>query len=213
MSPRYVVPKKIIGNDNGYDYSDPRVVQINATYPSGNLTVSTATFIGPRSLVTAGHCVYNKDYGGWAKRVTLEIPGWGRVEANNLYAFEGWTIDQNNNWEIGVIELPQDFTDYVGYCGFAVNNYKGQPITILQRTPNNEGKGSDGFIEGIEDNLIIYRNDTIPSPSGGSIFPNPSTKVAVIGIHFSGLTDYDFNRGIRITDYLFDWLYQLSRSM
>ena len=75
-----IIPKDIIGGDNRTKVSDTTVFPFRAigyivsTWPKGNSTIGTAWLFKSDAIVTAGHCVYDKDLGGWATRVTF-YPG------------------------------------------------------------------------------------------------------------------------------------------
>jgi len=50
------------------------ICQLIITMPNGAGFRGTGWFIGPKCVMTAGHCVYSKTNGGWARRIEV-IPG------------------------------------------------------------------------------------------------------------------------------------------
>jgi glutamyl endopeptidase len=85
--------------------------------------VGTGWFIGPRTLVTAGHCVYMHDLGGFAESIEV-IPGldgtkrpFGSIVSRDLKSVSGWTAKRNSDFDYGVIVLPRALD--VGAFAFA----------------------------------------------------------------------------------------------
>lgn len=78
-----------------------------------NPFVGTGWFVGPRTLITAGHCVYMHDHGGFAESVEV-IPGldgtkrpFGSIVSRDLKSVSGWTAKRNSDFDYGAIVLPQ----------------------------------------------------------------------------------------------------------
>ena len=85
--------------------------------------VGTGWFIGPRTLVTAGHCVYLHDHGGFAESIEV-IPGldgtnrpFGSIFSRDLKSVSGWTEKRDSDFDYGAIVLPRDVN--VGAFAFA----------------------------------------------------------------------------------------------
>ena len=73
--------------------------------------VGTGWLIGPRTIMTAGHCVYMHDHGGWAKSISV-IPAmegqsqpYGVYKSTRFSAVDGWTVNRDSDFDYGVILL------------------------------------------------------------------------------------------------------------
>ena len=91
--------------------------------------IGTGWFIGPHTLITAGHCVFIKNSGvpgrdGWVKKITV-MPGrngsvlpYGSVISMSFRSVVGWTDDGDQNYDYGAIILPTQLGNTSGWFGF-----------------------------------------------------------------------------------------------
>src|SRR5688572_5793714 len=83
--------------------------------PSGAGAIGTGWFIGPKTVLTAGHCVYsNQFFGGWASSVEV-IPGllgagtgadvrpYGSATSEQLSSVDRWTETEDADFDMGCI--------------------------------------------------------------------------------------------------------------
>ncbi|HET8798646.1 MAG TPA: hypothetical protein VFO89_13220, partial [Thermoanaerobaculia bacterium] len=91
----------------------------------GQRFVGTGWLIGPRTVITAGHCVFMHDHGGFAESIEV-IPGldgdrrpFGSVVAKNLKSITGWTAKKNPDFDYGAIVLDDDRYAHLGAFAFA----------------------------------------------------------------------------------------------
>ena len=96
----------------------------------------SATLIGPDKLITAAHCVYDKENKEFAKRIYF-TPGrdgdyipYGMYGAKTVYmpADYPYSQMQNGNSDIAVISLATPIGNRLGYLGFGV--YQAPPEHI-----------------------------------------------------------------------------------
>ncbi len=73
--------------------------------------VGSGWLVAGDRLYTAGHCVYNKGTGGW-KTSIIVIPGkcgysepYGRYEATELMATQGWIDGASPRYDMGAIKI------------------------------------------------------------------------------------------------------------
>ena len=91
-------------------------------------SVCSGVLIDPLHVLTAGHCVYNEDFFGWATNVIV-VPGYedgfrpfGDASMTNLHAPMEWINDQNHDYDIGIITLDRPIGAITGWHGYSYNN-------------------------------------------------------------------------------------------
>lgn len=87
----------------------------------------TGFLVAPRTVITAGHCVFLHEHGGWARSIEV-IPGlnkeqrpYGSAVARIFKTVTGWQKSKNRSNDYGAIILPQRsrLGDNTGTFGFA----------------------------------------------------------------------------------------------
>ena len=87
----------------------------------GRAYVGTGWFIGPKTIITAGHCVHDTvELGGWAKKITV-IPGrngqqqpFGHVDSARFSTTDRWLSDRDPDYDYSAIHLDKDVGTKVG---------------------------------------------------------------------------------------------------
>ena len=94
---------------------------------SERLLSRNGVLIGPRTVATAGHCVYLKSAGGWAESIEV-IPGcngttrpFGTATSTNFRSVSGWVTGSVPSSDYGCIVLPNGAFGgrNIGSFGFA----------------------------------------------------------------------------------------------
>ena len=101
-------------------------IQSGFDYYSGS-----GVLIDPMHVITAGHCVNNEDYGGWADQIVIlpafngsfdPLPTYGKAMSVELHSWSGWTNDGDHDDDIGVIDLDRPIGALTGWHSYGYNN-------------------------------------------------------------------------------------------
>jgi glutamyl endopeptidase len=115
-----------VKNPNTYPFR--AVCRLIITARDNTRWYGTGFLVAPRTVITAGHCVFLHEHGGWAKSIEV-IPGLnkesrphGSAVARIFKTVVGWTKGKNRNQDYAAIILPQRsrLGDSTGTFGFAV---------------------------------------------------------------------------------------------
>ncbi|WP_295583698.1 N-acetylmuramoyl-L-alanine amidase [uncultured Lamprocystis sp.] len=176
--------------------------------------VGTAWFIGPRTLVTAGHCVYITHSGvpgrdGWVKSIQVmpgrngdELP-FGMVTATQFWSVEGWTDAGDQNYDYAAIIIPTDLGTRVGHLGIGLFS----DATLQAAKANISGYPADKpggtqwydkrKIASVTPNKLFYEADTAGGQSGAAVYVIKGGDRIAVGVHaYGGATT---NSGTRIS--------------
>lgn len=222
-------PSAVIGQDNRTrvtpttSYPWRAIARLVMTFPNNKTYVGTGFFIGPHTVITAAHCVYSHDDGGWATSVEV-IPGmdgtlrpYGSAYAVLLAVPTYWiSTGGNKNWDIGAVRLADDtLGNQVGWFGFAAYGY----TDLIGELANLSGYPADKSPTGSQwysycsiittghwtngDETILYHNlDTYGGQSGSPIWFVRDSNRYVIGVHTSSWGSA-YNAALRIRPHIF----------
>lgn len=198
------------------------IAQLVITLANGSKVRGTGWFVSPRTLITAGHCVFSHRNGGWARSIEV-VPGmngrkrpFGTAVSTRFKSVKGWTENQEVSYDYGCLLLPEDarLGDKTGWFGFA----KLSDASLESLLANNSGYPGDkafgtqwfnaGRITKATPSRLHYMLDTAPGQSGSPAwkFSNQSDRSGqsartVIGIHnYGGCA----NKATRINQAVFD---------
>lgn len=190
------------------------ICKLIITKANGGKSGCTGWFIGPRTVMTAGHCVYSHSNGGWARKIEV-IPGlngitkpYGSQVGTSFRSVTGWTKNMKSTHDYGCIILPNDTLGRrVGWFGFASLSNS----SLKNLLANNSGYPGDkpfgtqwynaGRISKVEARRLHYMLDTFGGQSGSPTWRLRNGKRHAIGIHAYGGCP---NKSTRIIKPVFD---------
>jgi glutamyl endopeptidase len=190
---------------------------------SDRLYVGTGWFIGPRTLATAGHCVFLQDDGGWAKSIEVTPARFGpngpfgSIDTTRFSSVDGWTVQRLRDFDYGVIHLD---SDEVGrqLGNFEVASFPdavlNSVIAKISGYPADRDQAQFQYfherpIQSVTPTRLAYDIDTFGGQSGSPIWQDTvENGLVAIGIHTTGTVSG--NSGTRINDHvitnLISWL-------
>jgi V8-like Glu-specific endopeptidase len=184
---------------------------LKITAADGSRWLGTGWLAGPRTLITAGHCVYLHRHGGWAYQIEV-APGqngdllpYGSTVATGFRSVRGWIHSRRPDHNYGAIILPADraFGNLLGYFGYskpgdpdlqgALIDLAGYPC---DRPPATQWRHSRR-LDYLTPRTLEYAVDSIGGHSGAPVWRLRNGAPDVVGIHAN--SDQFGNAAIRIS--------------
>jgi V8-like Glu-specific endopeptidase len=195
-----------------------KICDLLITAADGTLHSGTGWFISPRTLVTAGHCVFvfkpgTSEHG--MVRSILVMParngetsaaqspfGWVEVPQTNLRVPQRWASNGELDFDYGAIILPEStpLGSKVGFFGFGhfLDQDLGGSMPVLSGYPDDVPEGTQWMesnpIKQVTATRVFYDIFTFNGQSGSPVFFR-DTNIAC-AIHDFG--DVSLNSGVRI---------------
>ena len=197
-----------VTNTTAYPYS--AICHITISWPDGATSVGTAWMYWEDVAITAGHCVYSADHGGWATSIAVR-PGangsyspYGTVYSTTIHTATKWIDEANWEYDYGVIELSSDIGNLTGWFGtsWTIWTLWGTDITVTGYPGEYTRQmwQMSGEVTTSRPRKVYYDLDTTGGQSGSPVYKSDHH---VIAIHAYGGSDE--NSGTRITNALFDF--------
>ena len=197
------------------------ICALRITAANGARFIGTGWLISPRTVITAGHCVFMHNEGGWARSIEV-IPGlndasrpFGSAISSNLRSVKGWTESRSREYDYGAIILPSNsrLGDRTGYFGFAVRNdafLLGSALN-LSGYPGDKGGSQQWYMaqrgKRLSPRVITYDIDTMGGQSGSPVWVLQNGQRYAVGVHTNGAgsgnsaTRIDANVFTRLTEW------------
>ncbi len=216
-------PEVIIGADNRVrinpttTYPWRAICSLKITAQNGSKWIGSGWLISPRTVITAGHCVYMHDEGGWAKSIEV-IPAmnagakpYQSASSSYLKSVTGWTQSKNRENDYGAIILPSNYRpgDVTGYFGYSVkdDSYLLNSVLNLSGYPGDKPGGNEQWFmalkpKSVSSRVITYDIDTMGGQSGAPVWIKVGEARNCVGIHTNG--DGSGNSATRIVNAVFN---------
>jgi V8-like Glu-specific endopeptidase len=200
-----------------------RICALRITFPSGAVYRGTGFLVGPRAVVTAGHCVYLHNQGGWARTVEV-IPAcngtlrpFGQVLATSFRSVGGWVNGKKPESDYGCIVLPPGAfggknLGSFGFASFATPVLLAQPAVVAGYPgdkPFAELWGMARKIKAVTAKTFVYDIDTMGGQSGAPVYIKRNGQRYVVGIHNYGAISG--NSATRVTQEVYQRLLNWSK--
>ena len=223
--------------DRVVDTTDDRVqVTDSSAYPTdvvgwlwtqdqkGNWATCTATLIGPKTVITAAHCVYDHATGGWVQAMTF-LPGmtdaetapFGQFDWANVNILKGFIDNYDGTnygsampWDLAEIELAEEAGTQLGWMGFRVDDGSDFKAEVI----GYPGDKPDGTMWDVKcdipaanfgDQIYWHTCDTFAGSSGSSMFEDAGKgDLYIRGINVA--EDDKVNYGLRLIDSYYQFI-------
>lgn len=192
-----------INGTNAYPWRVHASLRITAADGSG--WIGTGWFIGPRTLITAGHviCIKNNpiaERNGWVRRIEV-MPGrnaadmpFGSAVSESFHSVLGWTERGDPEYDYGAIQLPESspLGDTVGWIGFAaLSDDELQSAHLnISGYPGDKPAGTQWYdnrvVDSVSDRKVFYDIDTAGGQSGSAVYRIVDGVRHAVGIHAYG---------------------------
>lgn len=201
------------------------IASLRITGRDGSQWIGSAWFISPRTLVTAGHCVFIKGSGsssrdGWVSSIDV-MPGrngsvkpFGTLKARTFWSVRGWTErgDQNQDYGAIILDTPFGFnTGWFGYGVFEDSLLVGTQAHVAGY-PGDKPVGTLWHhslpIASVSAPKVFYAIDTAGGQSGAAVYLLENNLPVAVAVHAYGGSVS--NSGTRITPAVYQNLRQWS---
>lgn len=185
-----------------------RICHLSIMAGDGSAFLGTGFFIGPRTIITAGHCVYDPDHGGWPQQIVVS-PGrngtnkpFGQFVATKFGSVEGWIENQDRDCDYGVIHLSENdrVPSQIGSFGYGIfsDEYLANNHLHIAGYPGDQPSGTMMFHSreamDVSSTTVVYDIDTVGGQSGSPVYDENRR---VVAIHTNGSSSG--NSATRIT--------------
>lgn len=202
--------------NNTISYPWRTICKLEITAANGKRFGCSGAMIGPRTVLTNGHCVFLHDNGGWARSIRV-IPGkngssepYVSAVSSFYWSVKGWTRDRSSNYDYAVIVLPANkkLGNVTGWMGLANLSF----FSLLGLRINSSGYPGDkpygtqwwnaNNILSVTARRIYYRLDTYFGQSGSPDWRYKNGKRHIVAVHNTGGSI--FNGGVRLSKPVFN---------
>jgi glutamyl endopeptidase len=169
---------------------------------TGSRFIGTGWLAGPRTVITAGHCVHQQSaFGGWAENIEVSAGRNGpsfpfrTVLATRFSSLDRWIEQEDPDFDIGCIHLEEPLGNQVGFFTFAspAPSVLESHLVNISGYPGDLGNGTQQYFSAnrvlrVGDRRVFYDVDTFGGQSGSPVWIQEAQGAppTVIGIHAYG---------------------------
>lgn len=212
-------PRGIIDGDNRVKISNTTVgpwcntVKLIIVAGNGANYIGSGFMIGPNSVATAGHCLYNSETGGWAKSITV-IPAlngsyqpYGSASSYDFICGGNWVNSNDNQDDWGIIRIKANLGYSTGWLGlrWQSSSYNDESVYAVGYPGEDDSHMyyGPGTVTSSSDRTLVGNWDLTGGQSGGPVHKYySSTGYTAIGINRGGGSTY--SDCLRIDEWLFN---------
>jgi V8-like Glu-specific endopeptidase len=189
----------------------------------------SSALIGPKTVLTAAHCVFDHDTGGWVQQLIF-IPGatdpenapFGTYDWDSVHILKGYIDNYDGTnygsvlpWDMAVITLLEPAGDQLGWMGFQVDK-PGEWNATIDGYPADKPLGTmweskcaitdENYagLQGAEGLIFWHTCDTFGGSSGSSIYETTQEGPYVRGVNVAETTELNYATSINEAN--FDWI-------
>ena len=230
--------RKVFGDDDRIQIANTKIYPFSAIGYleskdlKGQYESCSATLIGPSTVLTAAHCLYNHDAGGWQDEIFF-VPGlngstandapYGGYEYQDAYVVQGY-IDNYQGfygsvlpWDIGIVTLKQPVGQNLGWLGYANYDNLGDFTANIVGYPGDKPAGTmwratcNVLSENVGDGYFQYDCDTFPGSSGSAVYAYDEGQKARVVVGVNVAESQDANTAVRVNAAYLEWINNLNK--
>ena len=230
--------RKVFGDDDRVEVDDTTAYPYSAIGyleskdTSGKYESCSATLIGPSTVLTAAHCLYNHNTGAWQDQMRFVpgLHGWtnddvpfGSYEYEQAYVVQGYIDNYQGfygsvlSWDLGIVTLKEPIGDKLGWLGYANYEDLGEFTANIVGYPGDKPSGTmwattcDVSPEDIGDGWFQYDCDTYPGSSGSAVYSysEDDDERVILGVNVA--ESDDANTAVRINAVYLDWINSINK--